>query len=74
MKPTSSTLDIDIVCMLIDRVMTRKYKIAPKFIEFLKETGKKLLTSDQWTTMIDVFEIYERHDKYSIYGPCIIST
>ena len=70
LKPGQRTLDLESACVLIPTVLGKKYKIANKFIEYIKKANKKAITRDQWDNMIDVFEILEKQDKYDINGAC----
>ena len=46
--------------------------IAKKFIEFLKVTPKIRITRDKWAVMLEIFNLYEKGEKYNDALGCIL--
>ena len=73
MIPGKKSLTKEEAEVILSIEFTQYYaNICKKFLQFLKESKYKDINNDQWMLMLDVFEIFERKEKYDLDGACII--
>lgn len=73
LKPGQKVLEIEAAFCLLNIVMAKQNKeYCEKFVEFLKATGKKVMTHDQWINLSDVLKTFENNEEYDASGSCIL--
>ena len=73
-NPGQKTLEKESAIVLINIIMKKKHPIAEKFIEFFKQSERKVLNQDQWINLVPLFTLLENKEHYDTSGACIVYT